>query len=369
MRKKILIFHPALAPYRVNFFNMINDLFDASFYFNLLNVSDQKFNQEVLQKKCKFKSNYLLTGFELFGRSFRSGIIPIIKKENPDIILCSEYGQVTVTVFLFKYFFRKKFKLYTLSDDSINNSKLRKGFRSLLRKIIPKNIDGVIFPSIEVCNWYKNNISSKAKTLELPIIHEDELFRNELFMSLDTANKNIRLYNLLNKKILLFVGRLVEVKNLPFLFKVVANLKSLDWALIVVGDGVLMNELTTLSKKLNIADKTYFIGRKEGNELLSWYTFAHIFILPSTNEQFGAVVNEALLGGCTVLCSQFAGASSLINETNGSVFDPYNEQDLLECLEETLSNIKPLEKFIDELRVSKMRFTFKTKMETLFDML
>lgn len=367
MQKKILVFHPALAPYRVDFFNKINEKFDASFYFNLLNVSDQKFDQEVLQKKCLFKPNYILTGFELLGRSFRWGIIPIIKKENPDIILCSEYGQVTVTVFLFKYFFRKGFKLYTLSDDSINNSKLRKGLRSLLWKIIPKNIDGVLFPSVEVGNWYKNNISSKAKTLELPIIHKDELFRNELFASIDTANKNIKKYNLNGKKVLLFVGRLVEVKNLPFLFKVLSNLKSLDWVLVVVGDGVLMNELVLLAKELSISDKIHFIGRKEGYELLSWYTFAHISILPSINEKFGAVVNEALLGGCYVLCSQLAGASSLINETNGRVFNPHNEQDLLQCLEETLNKINPLARFIDELRVSKMPFTFKTKMEVLFD--
>lgn len=369
MKKKILIFHPALAPYRIDFFNKIVANYDASFYFNLLNVSDQKFDQEELKKKCKFKPKYNLKGFELFGRSFRFGIISIIKKENPAIILCSEYGQITIAVFLYKYFYRNKIKLYTISDDSVANSKERKNLRALLRSFISKNIDGVIFPSFEVCDWYRKNISSKPKILELPIIHEDELFRNELFLSIPAANENIINYNLIGKKVLLFVGRLVDVKNLPFLIKVVAKLKSTDWVLVVVGDGALMSELRSLTKKFNISDKIHIIGRKEGRELLSWYISAHIFILPSTYEPFGAVVNEALLGGCNVLCSQLAGASSLINETNGRLFDPYNNQDLLACLEETLLKINPLDKLIDELRENKMPFTFKTKTEALFDKL
>ena len=86
-KAKLLVFHPALAPYRIDFFNAINEVYNASFYFNLLNVSDQKFDQDALQKKCTFKSNYILSGFEWFGRSFRLGIISIIKKENPDILL------------------------------------------------------------------------------------------------------------------------------------------------------------------------------------------------------------------------------------------------------------------------------------------
>lgn len=137
-KKKILIFHPALAPYRVDFFNALYEAFDASFYFNLPNVIDQNFDQKELKKKCKFKPNYIPIGFELFGRSFRLGIVSKIRKEDPEIILCSEYGPVTFIVFLYKFLFRKNFKLYTMSDDSIENSKLRIGFRALFRNIISR---------------------------------------------------------------------------------------------------------------------------------------------------------------------------------------------------------------------------------------
>lgn len=364
---KVLVFHPALAPYRVDFFNALNDEFDAAFYFNLPNVADQKFDQEMLTKKCNFKLNFIQNGFEFFGRSFRFGIIGILQKEKPDIILCSEYGPVTIIVVLYKIFSRKKNILYTISDDSIGNSIDRKGLRAFLRDKISAKCTGVIFPSNEVCNWFKSNISNKIKVLELPIIHNDKVFRAELAISLEVANRNISNYNLKGKKLILFVGRLVEVKNLSLLIHAVKTLKSSDWTLVIVGDGILKEELTKLTLSLNILDKIHFVGRKEGVELISWYSLANIFVLPSVYEPFGAVVNEALLGGCKVLCSKLAGASSLINENNGALFNPYNKNELVKLLEDSLDEIDCTASYISKNRDSKMPFTFKEKIEALIN--
>lgn len=367
MKKKILVFHPALAPYRVDFFNAINAAFNTVFYFNLTNVADQKFDQEKLAEKCNFRMNFIQNGFDFFGRSFRFGIIKRLRKEKPGVVLCSEYGQVTIVVFLYKILFRKQFSLYTISDDSIENSKSRQGLRALLRNVIAKNCDGVIFPSSEVCNWFKDNISNATKTLELPIVHNDEVFRNELAASLEEANKNIINFNLEGKKVILFVGRLVEVKNLALLVKVAAQVKTTDWVLVIVGDGVLMDNLKIQVMNLNITDKVHFIGRREGLELVSWYTLAQIFVLPSIYEPFGAVVNEALLGGCKVLCSEIAGASSLINKENGELFSPYKESELLYCLENSLLEAISTPNSINKIRESNMPFTFNEKIEVLIN--
>jgi hypothetical protein len=63
VKKKVLVFHPALAPYRVDFFNAIHKNFDASFYFSSPNVKEQYFDQESLQRDCNFSCNYLENGF------------------------------------------------------------------------------------------------------------------------------------------------------------------------------------------------------------------------------------------------------------------------------------------------------------------
>lgn len=110
---------------------------------------------------------------------------------------------------------------------------------------------------------------------------------------------------------MLFVGRLVDVKNLNFLIEVFSDyvLLNKNARLILVGDGDKKNELKNLVLNLNIQDYVLFTGRYENEELYAWYKIADYFILPSTSETFGAVVNEALIAGLPVLCSNLAGAS------------------------------------------------------------
>jgi glycosyltransferase involved in cell wall biosynthesis len=65
--------------------------------------------------------------------------------------------------------------------------------------------------------------------------------------------------------------------------------------------------------------------------------------LPSVYEPFGAVVNEALIFGLKVLCSQYAGASYLVQDNNGEIFNPLEEEDTLKKLKIFLDSIKLVE--------------------------
>jgi glycosyltransferase involved in cell wall biosynthesis len=364
MKKKLLVFHPALAPYRVDFFNALSRAFDASFYFNLPNVADQEFDQLRLAARSTFQPKYLLRGFEFLGRSIRTGIVPVIRRENPDVILCSEYGLATFAVYLHSRLGRRQYAFYTLCDDSIHGATIRRGLRAWSRNLIAKHVDGVIFHSREVCDWHRAHVTGKAKALEMPIIHDDAAFRRQLADSLDTANKNITAYELQGKKVILFVGRLVAVKNLPFLLDVVGRLEDPAAVLVAVGDGVLADNLVARAKQLHLQQKVRFVGRKEGAELFSWYAIAQILVLPSTYERYGAVVNEALLGGCRVLCSQRAGAASLVTGDNGKLFDPYSKEELLSCLSDVLKAVAPVSGKA-ALRSSLMPFTFEEKVKKL----
>jgi glycosyltransferase involved in cell wall biosynthesis len=65
--------------------------------------------------------------------------------------------------------------------------------------------------------------------------------------------------------------------------------------------------------------------------------------LPSTYEPFGAVVNEALIFGLQVFCSQYAGSSYLVSDEKGILFDPLNANDTNEKLNKFLKNIDVFE--------------------------
>lgn len=363
-QNKIIVFHPAIAPYRVDFFNELHLKFNVCFYFNHKNVMDQKFDQKYLQSQLLFTPLFLDKGFNIKGRTIQFGIVNRIIKQKPNVVICSEFSQITIVSIILKKILGFRFSLYTICDDSIDNSKSRKGLRALLRNFISKNIDGVIYASREVGVWNRNHISNKINALELPIIHSDEKFRNKINNSLYQAKKNIDIFKLTGKKILLFVGRLVDVKNIPLLLNTISEVDD-DFVLIIVGGGQLEDELKSIVKRKKIENKVLFVGRLEVDALYSWFALAHVLILSSTYEPFGAVVNEALLGGCFVICSELAGASSLINDTNGHIFNPYDKQALIEKIKLVSDIIEALENKNIQLRKSKMPFTFQEKIDRL----
>ena len=71
----------------------------------------------------------------------------------------------------------------------------------------------------------------------------------------------------------------------------------------------------------NAGDYIECVGRKEGDELKSWYALAQILVLPSKADAFGTVVDEALIMGEYVMVSKYAGSCCLIDNDNGEVID------------------------------------------------
>ena len=347
----------------------MNKNFDLVIYFSDINVNDQKFNQELIKKKCKFKSKFLRLGFNIFKRSIRFGIIKIIKNEKPDIIICSEYGQITIEIAIQKILFHKKYTLYAMSDDSINEIISRKGIRKIIRNNIEKIVNGIIVTSKDISNWHKKYISQKIKTIELPIIYNEKYFIKILIRSRKIAEKYIEKYNIENKKVVLFVGRLENIKNVHFLVETFNELLEENIKLFIIGEGSERKKLEKIANSGKRKSDIKFIGRLEGDELIAWYTIADIFVLPSIVERFGVVVNEALLGGCMVLCSNKAGASILIDKNNGELFCPYNKNEFKEKIEKRLSQIEIVKYREKCKRPGKMNIKFNSVMKLFIEKL
>jgi len=371
MKKKLLIFHPALAPYRIDLFNGLNKEFEANIYFFRTNLLSQKFDTNALNEQLNFKPKFLTSGFELFfkSRMIRFGYLRKVVLHKPDIILCSEYNLGTFLTALFAKWYLPQSEVYTVCDDSvdvaINSSFIRKTGRYLCMKVM----DGLILGNDFAQEWY-NKKFPKIKTIVSPIIQKEERIISILTDAQHISGKYINQYNLKEKTILLFVGRLVKVKNLAFLMDVFSRYieKNKNVILVLIGDGDKKKELIEQVTLLKIQDNVLFAGRFENEELYAWYRIADYFILPSTSETFGAVVNEALIAGVPVICSCLAGASSLINEKNGVIFNPYDKDELLSIFNKVL-NKKRSTTNSSSLNNSLMPYTFEQRMKNLISFL
>ena len=96
------------------------------------------------------------------------------------------------------------------------------------------------------------------------------------------------------------------------------------WSLVLAGDGPLREPLKVLVTSLGLSGTVQFAGHKTSTGLLPYYAFAGCFVLPSTREPWGLVVNEAMASGLPVLVSDRCGcAEDLVQSgVNGFVFDP-----------------------------------------------
>jgi glycosyltransferase involved in cell wall biosynthesis len=371
MKPKLLVFHKALAPYRIDLFNALNEAFDTNIYFFRKNLQSQQFDMSRLRKHLNFTPKFLTKGFELHhkGRMIRFGYLQKVIRYRPDIILCLEFSIMTFEITLFTKLFFPKTKVYTICDDSVDVAQNSSTSRKIGRALSLKLLDGIILGNDPAEEWYNINFP-KIETVISPIIQKEERIISIINKAQSITIDYVEEYQLQDKNVLLFVGRLVEVKNLNFLIEVFADyvLENRDAVLILVGDGNKSGELLQLVERLNIQRNVIFAGRYENEALYAWYPVADYLILPSTSETFGAVVNESLIAGVPVACSNLAGASCLIDGRNGWTFNPYNKDELLSIFRKILISKRQKN---SELSIgnSLMPFTFEQRIHQLVSFL
>jgi glycosyltransferase involved in cell wall biosynthesis len=118
-----------------------------------------------------------------------------------------------------------------------------------------------------------------------------------------------------NKTNLLFVGRLIPLKGINELL-LACKSKAVDtdsFQLRITGDGILKAEIQKFISQ-NIELNIELLGNIPRDDVLQEIANADVLILPNTaDEGWGVVINEALLAGTPVVCSQFTGANIIVS--------------------------------------------------------
>lgn len=330
-QKKILIFHPALAPYRIDQLNSLSELFELEVVFMFDNVWNHKFDQNQLLSQLKFKYSFLLKGPSYKGRVFRFNMLRTIRRSNPDVIIGYEYSLTTQYLVLLKRLGLIRQKIGSTIDDSIeicNN--IQSKTRDLARRKTIKWLDFIVVLSHEVSSYYHESFDLlESKIIVSPILQKPERLRKERTALENIAYKHQQNYRLRDKKVLLFVGRFIAEKALiRFIESIGYAIKQIeDLKLVLVGEGAERGAIEAAIEKYDLKHQILLPGRFESFELYAWYLCASGFVLPSTYEPFGAVVNEALVFGLPVFCSRYAGASTILIDDRSMTFDPLDDAD------------------------------------------
>jgi glycosyltransferase involved in cell wall biosynthesis len=345
-KQKMLIFHPVLATYRIDQFNFLSDQYDLEVVF----LFDQMWNfimdQNRISEQCKFKISYLLTGPKYKGRLFRFGMYNKIRQVKPDIILGYEYSFTTQYLILLKKLGFIKQRVGSFIDDSLDiclnvQSKIRK----IARNNTVRSLDFLVVMSNEVANFYSVNFNlEQERVIVSPILQSPDRLRSNPEVLENIARSYVQNYRLKDKRVLLFVGRFIPEKALDLFIKTVSHIlrERDDIKLVLVGEGREYDNLKSIISEESLEERIIFPGKFQFEELYAWYTTSSGFVLPSLSETFGAVVNEALIFGLPVMCSKYAGASTLINSNNGLVFNPLDNEETSRKLVLFFNKLEPV---------------------------
>src|SRR6266487_3765140 len=122
-------------------------------------------------------------------------------------------------------------------------------------------------------------------------------------------------------------ARFIEKKNLTRLIRAYAEYRERSqgdepWNLVMLGDGPMRETLNSQLATLNLHPHVHLPGFKQYDELPVYYALANAFVHPSTTEQWGLVVNEAIASGLPVIVSDRCGCVPELVNGNGFIFDP-----------------------------------------------
>ena len=193
----------------------------------------------------------------------------------------------------------------------------------LLRKVMK------VFNSCDEC-WAVNGKVAEIYykeygAKELPIVHNNgtELKANEDLSFLPELKKKYNIEE--GQKVFLFVGRLTTLKNIDFIVKSLAEVKSkgLNFKMLFVGSGPDEELLKNLIKDLGLEDDIILLGKIMDRDYLSQiYAMADLFLFPSLYDCSSLVQIEAASQKTPALfLKEAATADAVIDNVNGYIAD------------------------------------------------
>ena len=143
------------------------------------------------------------------------------------------------------------------------------------------------------------------------------------------------------RRYILSVSAYKEQKGLDVLIRAMATVveRNADVNLVLVGEGPLREDLESLSRKLAVADRIEFHGRRSHREVIELLYGCEVFVLPSRFETFGIALVEAMACGRPVVAAKAGGMPEIVQDgVNGVLVEPEDPSGLADALNSLLGN-------------------------------
>lgn len=258
----------------------------------------------------------------------------ILKKFKPDIIhIHNEFGIGFSGVNIAKILkVPVVYTLHTMYDDYlyyITPKRLLPVAQKISHKYLKylaNSATAITGPSLKVQEYLSEcGVAKKVNVVPNPV----ELDKFDISkVNKDRVNEIKGKYNLDNKFIVTFCGRLGKEKSVDVLLEYFAKKvdRNDNIELFILGDGPSKDELVEISKQLKIDDIVTFAGRVEHDDLVNFYACCDLYVTTSLSDTNSISMLEAMALGLPVLhILDELNKGQVIEGVNGYIFNDADE--------------------------------------------
>lgn len=271
-----------------------------------------------------------------FFKPFVYGLLTKLKRGNFDFVMIQGWNHY---VYIIAILYAKLLGIKVgLRCEASSHIKPRKGIRGFVRKIFLWVMFQFVdkFFAIGTSNQlFYLKMGVHTSQLELMPYSVDNHFFSTKAAAADIKKIKEALGFNRDAPIVMYASKLTERKRPNFLLRAFLDCNFSGMVkpyMAFIGTGEIKNQLISMAH--DHQDSVKFFDFINQNELPNFYAIADIFVLPSLDETWGLVINEAMNAGVAIIVSDQVGSGFDLVEhgKNGLIFQANNIDELKSCI-------------------------------------
>ena len=349
---KVLFITNLPAPYKIDFLNNLGKKVNLTVIFersSALNRNKRWFDDS---QQFKHFEAIQLAGFSIGNENSADlGIVNHLRKNRYDVVLIngySSYSEIAAICYLKKH--KRRFAI--ICDGIILKNEMC--FKRNIKRHLISSADYWLSPNTITDLSLKKNGAVSERIYRYPFssISEAELaevpYNRNYYKSIIGCN---------SKYMILYVGQMIHRKGVDVLIDSVKQL-NMDYQLYLVGDKTSLGLQNDRIKNIDFLSK---------QELKNYYMAADVSILPSREDIWGLVINEALSLGTPVIASDQCGAAlEMIQEKENGLIVPACRTDLLKKAIETVLQDREPEHYMRQATETAKQYTIEAMSSAVY---
>ena len=331
--KKVLFLTNFASPYRVHFFDELSKFMDVTVLYSD-RVEDIKHRHADWFEKGEghFHPVQLTAVASMGEENLCLDVIPWLNKSFDHIIIGGYSSPTAILAML--YLRLRRIPFYMEVDGGLIRQERK--IKYLVKKMLVRLANQHLSTGRWTTKYLVHYGAREEKTFQYPFssLYEGDILPDVISREeKDTLRREL---NIPEEKMVLAIGQFIHRKGFDVLLKAAQKLEP-DTGVYIVG-GEATEEYNRLRQELGV-ENVHFLGFQKKDRLAQFYKAADLFVLPTREDIWGLVINEALAYGLPTITTDrcVAGLELIEDGINGYIVPVEDEMALAEKITAVLN--------------------------------